>query len=64
MPQPCKTQSAFSKLWRGDRRPWTAGLYPMASPFMVLAAQNPVEQEGTYRLPEARTICWISTRIR
>ena len=28
--------------------------YPMASPFMVLATQNPVEQEGTYRLPEAQ----------
>jgi MoxR-like ATPase len=26
----------------------------MASPFMVLATQNPVEQEGTYRLPEAQ----------
>jgi MoxR-like ATPase len=28
--------------------------YPMATPFMVLATQNPVEQEGTYRLPEAQ----------
>jgi MoxR-like ATPase len=28
--------------------------FPMASPFMVLATQNPVEQEGTYRLPEAQ----------
>ncbi|HQV06166.1 MAG TPA: MoxR family ATPase, partial [Chitinophagaceae bacterium] len=28
--------------------------YPMAQPFMVLATQNPVEQEGTYRLPEAQ----------
>jgi MoxR-like ATPase len=28
--------------------------YPMAAPFMVLATQNPVEQEGTYRLPEAQ----------
>ena len=26
----------------------------MAAPFMVLATQNPVEQEGTYRLPEAQ----------
>ena len=28
--------------------------YMMATPFMVLATQNPVEQEGTYRLPEAQ----------
>ena len=28
--------------------------YPMANPFIVLATQNPIEQEGTYRLPEAQ----------
>ncbi len=28
--------------------------YPMRAPFLVLATQNPVEQEGTYRLPEAQ----------
>ena len=28
--------------------------YPMQPPFMVLATQNPIEQEGTYRLPEAQ----------
>ncbi|MBC8112376.1 MAG: MoxR family ATPase, partial [Verrucomicrobia bacterium] len=28
--------------------------YPMAYPFIVLATQNPIEQEGTYRLPEAQ----------
>jgi MoxR-like ATPase len=28
--------------------------YPMEYPFMVLATQNPIEQEGTYRLPEAQ----------
>jgi MoxR-like ATPase len=28
--------------------------YPMSVPFMVLATQNPIEQEGTYRLPEAQ----------
>ncbi|CAG0907064.1 unnamed protein product, partial [Cyprideis torosa] len=28
--------------------------YPLQSPFMVLATQNPIEQEGTYRLPEAQ----------
>ena len=28
--------------------------YPLDPPFMVLATQNPIEQEGTYRLPEAQ----------
>jgi len=28
--------------------------YPMDPPFMVLATQNPIDQEGTYRLPEAQ----------
>ena len=28
--------------------------YPMKEPFLVLATQNPIEQEGTYRLPEAQ----------
>ena len=28
--------------------------HPMAFPFMVIATQNPIEQEGTYKLPEAQ----------
>src|SRR5438045_8827440 len=28
--------------------------YPLADPFLVLATQNPIEQEGTYQLPEAQ----------
>src|SRR5229473_230616 len=28
--------------------------FPLPSPFLVLATQNPIEQEGTYRLPEAQ----------
>lgn len=28
--------------------------YPMENPFMVIATQNPIEHEGTYRLPEAQ----------
>ena len=28
--------------------------YKMEEPFLVLATQNPIEQEGTYRLPEAQ----------
>ena len=29
-------------------------MYPLPEPFMVLATQNPIEQEGTYVLPEAQ----------
>src|SRR5437867_11131617 len=28
--------------------------YPLSDPFLVLATQNPIEQEGTYELPEAQ----------
>jgi MoxR-like ATPase len=28
--------------------------YPMSAPFMIIATQNPIEHEGTYRLPEAQ----------
>jgi MoxR-like ATPase len=28
--------------------------YPMSQPFMIIATQNPIEHEGTYRLPEAQ----------
>jgi len=28
--------------------------YPLPDPFLVLATQNPIEQEGTYQLPEAQ----------
>jgi MoxR-like ATPase len=30
------------------------GTYPLPQPFVVMATQNPIEQEGTYRLPEAQ----------
>ena len=29
-------------------------VYPLPEPFLVLATQNPIEQEGTYHLPEAQ----------
>ena len=31
-----------------------ARTYPLGRPFMIVATQNPIEQEGTYRLPEAQ----------
>ncbi|MFT4032256.1 MAG: MoxR family ATPase [Siphonobacter sp.] len=51
---PAKTQSALFEVME-ERQITNAGqTYRMAAPFMVLATQNPIEQEGTYRLPEAQ----------
>jgi len=51
---PAKTQSALLEIMEERQVTVDGRTYPMASPFMVLATQNPVEQEGTYRLPEAQ----------
>ncbi len=51
---PAKTQSALFEVME-ERQVTNAGItHPMAAPFVVLATQNPIEQEGTYRLPEAQ----------
>jgi MoxR-like ATPase len=51
---PPKTQSALLEAMQ-ERRVTTAGqTYDLPSPFFVLATQNPIEQEGTYPLPEAQ----------
>lgn len=51
---PPKTQSALLEAMQ-ERSVTAAGqTYPMADPFFVLATQNPIEQEGTYPLPEAQ----------
>jgi len=51
---PAKTQAALFEVME-ERQVTTDGhTYPMEAPFMVLATQNPVEHEGTYRLPEAQ----------
>ncbi len=51
---PPKTQSALLEAMQ-ERSVTAAGhTYPMAKPFFVLATQNPIEQEGTYPLPEAQ----------
>ncbi len=49
-----KTQSALLEAMQ--ERSVTAGgrTHPLPAPFLVLATENPVEQEGTYRLPEAQ----------
>jgi MoxR-like ATPase len=51
---PPKTQSALLEAMQ--ERQVTAGRvrHPLADPFFVLATQNPIEQEGTYPLPEAQ----------
>lgn len=51
---PAKTQSALLEIMEERQATVDGKTYLMASPFMVLATQNPVEQEGTYRLPEAQ----------
>ena len=51
---PAKTQSALLEVMEERQATIDGKTYPMAAPFMVLATQNPVEQEGTYRLPEAQ----------
>lgn len=51
---PPKTQSALLEAMQ-ERSVTAAGhTYKMADPFFVLATQNPIEQEGTYPLPEAQ----------
>jgi MoxR-like ATPase len=51
---PTKTQSALFEVMEERQVTFDGHTYPMQHPFMVLATQNPVEHEGTYRLPEAQ----------
>jgi MoxR-like ATPase len=51
---PAKTQSALLEIMEERQASVDGKTYSMANPFMVLATQNPVEHEGTYRLPEAQ----------
>jgi len=51
---PAKTQSALFEVMEERHVTQDGTTYPMPTPFVVLATQNPVEQEGTYRLPEAQ----------
>ena len=51
---PPKTQAALLEAMQ-ERKASIGGVdHPMANPFFVLATQNPIEQEGTYPLPEAQ----------
>ena len=51
---PAKTQSALFETMEERQATVDGTTYPMGNPFMVLATQNPIEQEGTYALPEAQ----------
>jgi len=51
---PAKTQAALFEVMEERQVTMDDRTYPMEEPFMVLATQNPIEQEGTYRLPEAQ----------
>lgn len=51
---PAKTQAALFEVMEERQISIDGQTYMMEYPFIVLATQNPVEQEGTYRLPEAQ----------
>ena len=51
---PAKTQSALFEAMEERQITVDGKTYLLQAPFMVIATQNPIEQEGTYRLPEAQ----------
>lgn len=51
---PAKTQAALFEVMEEKQITIDGVCYKMEPPFMILATQNPIEQEGTYRLPEAQ----------
>jgi MoxR-like ATPase len=51
---PAKTQAALFEVMEERQITIDGKTYILAKPFLVIATQNPIEQEGTYRLPEAQ----------
>jgi MoxR-like ATPase len=51
---PSKVQSALLEAMQERQVTIGESTFPLADPFLVLATQNPIEQEGTYPLPEAQ----------
>jgi MoxR-like ATPase len=49
-----KTQAALLEVMEEEQITADGVTHPVAEPFMVIATQNPIEQAGTYRLPEAQ----------
>ncbi|MCB1049422.1 MAG: MoxR family ATPase [Acidobacteria bacterium] len=51
---PAKVQSALLEAMQEKQVTIGDTTFPLPNPFLVMATQNPIEQEGTYRLPEAQ----------
>ena len=51
---PAKTQAALFEVMEERQATIDGTTYPMDDPYTIIATQNPIEQEGTYRLPEAQ----------
>ncbi len=51
---PAKTQAALFEVMEEKQISFDGNRYQMEKPFLVIATQNPIEQEGTYKLPEAQ----------
>jgi MoxR-like ATPase len=51
---PAKTQAALFEVMEERQITVDGHSFPLQAPFMVVATQNPIEQEGTYHLPEAQ----------
>lgn len=51
---PAKTQAALFEVMEERQITYDGNQYPMEFPFLVIATQNPIDQEGTYNLPEAQ----------
>jgi len=51
---PAKTQAALFEVMEERQVTMDGNTYPMKFPYFVMATHNPIEQEGTYRLPEAQ----------
>ena len=51
---PAKVQAALLEAMQEKQVTLGGATYPLTEPFLVLATQNPIEQEGTYTLPEAQ----------
>ena len=51
---PAKTQAALFEVMEERQVTIDGNTYPFEHPYMVVATQNPIEHEGTYRLPEAQ----------
>lgn len=51
---PAKVQSALLEAMQEQQVTIGEKTYPLPNPFLVLATQNPIDQEGTYQLPEAQ----------